>query len=462
MLKPRAELDPSRLFSTFDLAQRRALVAAVSGGSDSLALLLLTKSFLDRAAPDTRLVAVTVDHGLRPGSAAEAEEVARIAACHQISHRTMVWTGEKPKTGIPAAARDARYRLLAEAAALEGTDVILTGHTADDQAETVLMRRARQHARSDARGLAGMAPATLFENAAWVVRPLLGTRRETLRDYLRARGESWLEDPTNINEAFERPRLRAALGRGDADRVAETLATAEAAATQRLRLGAEAARLIRAHVTRPATGLLRLDPAFAATPNVEAAIYALRILLSVTGGTAFLPDEARAAAIFRRLAEESFCATLSRTVVDARRAGFFLRREARHLPGPQAPHDGMTWDGRYRLAAPAATGGLAVAPLGAVQAKKAENQAAEAPASLVRAASAAQPALWRGGECLGPLAAGSPLHGITAPPVMAPWARFLPCFDLEPARAVAALVGAPMPPAPPLAAILLASPNPNA
>ncbi|MEP9372189.1 tRNA lysidine(34) synthetase TilS [Mesorhizobium sp. KR1-2] len=462
MLKPRAELDPHRLFSTFDLAPRRALVVAVSGGSDSLALLLLTKSFLDRAAPGTRLVAVTVDHALRAGSAAEAEEVARFAARHQISHRTMVWTGKKPETGIPAAARDARYRLLAEAAALEGTDVILTGHTADDQAETVLMRRARQDARPDARGLAGMAPVTLFDGTAWVVRPLLGVRRETLRDYLRARGVSWLEDPTNVNEAFERPRLRAALGREEADRVSETLAMAEVAAQQRLRLGAEAARLIRAHATRPAAGLLRLDPAFAAAPDVEAAIYALRILLSVTGGTAFLPDETRAAAIFRRLAEESFCATLSRTVVDARRAGFFLRREARHLPGPQAPHDGMIWDGRYRLSTSVVTGCLAVAPLGASQAKMTENQAAEAPASLVRAARAAQPALLSSGECLGPLAADTPLHGIAARPVMAPWARFLPCFDLEPARAVAALVGAPMPPTPPLAAILLAGPNPNA
>lgn len=462
MLKPRAELDPSRLFSTFDLAPRSALVAAVSGGSDSLALLLLTKSFLDRNAPDIRLVAVTVDHGLRPGSAAEAEEVARIAARHHIAHRTMVWTGTKPETGIPAAARDARYRLLAEAAALEGTDVILTGHTADDQAETVLMRRTRQDARPDARGLAGMAPATLFDGTAWIVRPLLGTRRETLRDYLRARGVGWLEDPTNVNEAFERPRLRAALGRGDADRVAETLASAETAARQRLRLGSEAARLIRAHATHPAAGLLRLDPAFATAPDAKAAIYALRILLSVTGGTAFLPDEGRTEAIFRRLAEESFCATLSRTVVDARRVGCFLRREARHLPGPQAPHDGMTWDGRYRLSAPAVPGGLAVAALGAAQAKRTENQATGAPASLVRAATAAQPALWRDGECLGPLTADTPLHGIAARPVMAPWARFLPCFDLEPARAVAALVGAPMPPAPPLAAILLAGPNPNA
>ncbi len=454
MLKPRAQLDPQRLFSTFDFGRRRTLIAAVSGGSDSLALLLLTKSFLDRSSPDTRLVAVTVDHGLRPGSAAEATQVADLAARHDIAHRTMTWTGDKPTSGIPAAAREARYRLLAEAAAMEGTDVILTGHTADDQAETVLMRRARHDARADARGLAGMAPATLFDGTIWIARPLLGTRREALRDFLRAQGETWLEDPTNVNEAFERPRLRAALGRGDEAQFAEALTLAEAAARQRQRLGAEAAGLIRAHATCPAPGLVRLDPAFAAADS-EAAVYALRMLLAAAGGTSFLPDEERTTGIFRRLAKEIFCATLSRTVVDARRAGIFLRREARNLPAPQEPKQGITWDGRYRLSAAVATAGVAVAPLGARQAKKAQFRAAEAPESLLRAAAAAQPALWRGEEWLGTLSAEG-TGGIGALPLVAPWAHFMPSFDLAPARALAALIGAPVPPDPPLAATILA------
>nr|WP_312857873.1 tRNA lysidine(34) synthetase TilS [Mesorhizobium zhangyense] len=445
MLTAPVGVDPLQLFSNFDVAPRRALIAAVSGGSDSLALLLLAKSFLDRTAPAIRLVAVTVDHALRPGSAAEADEVAQLAARHGIAHRTMTWTGEKPAAGIPAAAREARYGLLAQAAKLEGTDLILTGHTADDQAETVLMRKARQ---DDGRGLAGMAPATLFDCHVWIARPLLATRREALRNFLRTQGVTWLEDPTNTNELFERPRMRAEL-RQDGERVAEALEIATDAAGERMRLGAEAAALIGAFASRPAPGLLRLDRDFAAPKTRDAAIYALRTLLAVVGGTPFLPDEARSAELFGNLSRDTFCATLSRTVIDKRRIGIFLHREARGLPAPSMPDDGMIWDGRYRILRAASIDGVTVAPLGALQAKSLTTQTENLPASLVRSALAAEPALWRGEECLGRIAADAALRGLKAMPVAAPWARFLPAFDLEPARAVIALLGAaPLPASP--------------
>lgn len=449
MLTLRADLDPLQLFSTFDFASRRALVAAVSGGSDSLALLLLTKSWLDRTAPDTRLVAVTVDHGLRDGSAAEAHAVAGIAARHGIAHRIMTWTGEKPATGIPAAARLARYHLLVQAAEIEGTDVVLTGHTADDQAETVFMRAARSSSGHDRRGLAGMAPVTLFGNAAWIVRPLLSARRQALREFLRGKGETWLDDPTNTNEAFERPRIRTALQRADDGRIEAALDAAAIAAEERQHLGARAAELIRNHATLPCPGLLRLDPAFAAAEPTPA-VYALRILLGVAGGLPHLPDLARAEALFARMGRESFCATLSRTTIDARSAGIFLRREARNLPGPVAPEDGMFWDGRFRLRLSGPAGGLSVAPLGSELAKKAGNSGIEAPRSLFHAAQATLPALWREGMPLGTLSASAGTQGISATPVAYPWALFLPGFDLEPAAAVAVLINAGVPPAPPL------------
>lgn len=450
MLTTRVDIDPLSLFQTFDFAPRRALVAAVSGGSDSLALLLLAKAWLDRTAPGIRLVAVTVDHDLRPGSAEEARQVARIAARHGISHRTMSWAGPKPATGIPAAARLARYRLLAEAARREGTDIILTGHTADDQAETVLMRAERADGRQDARGLAGMAPATLFEGESWIVRPLLGTRRRALRDFLRGRGETWLDDPTNANPAFERPRMRAMLGQGNDRRVEAALAEAANAARARRQLGEQAADLIRAFATCPCPGLIRLDPRFAqAEPG--AGVYALRVLLGTSGGAPHLPDLPRAQAVFARMARERFCATLSRTVIDARKQGIFLHREARHLPAPQAPAEGMLWDGRFRLETSGDAQDLTVAPAGSEMAKTPEIEAVDAPAGLVRAACATLPALWRGGEWLGPLPAAHGPRGVSAMPVAGPWALFLPGFDLAAAMATAELIGAKSPPLPPLA-----------
>jgi tRNA(Ile)-lysidine synthase len=86
-------IDTSRLFSPFDLASRRLVIAAVSGGSDSTALLLLLKQHLDRFLLATRLVAITVDHALRPESAAEAVAVARLCETLDVAHRIVSWTG---------------------------------------------------------------------------------------------------------------------------------------------------------------------------------------------------------------------------------------------------------------------------------------------------------------------------------------------------------------------------------
>ncbi|CAH2403443.1 tRNA lysidine(34) synthetase TilS [Mesorhizobium escarrei] len=460
------ETEPDRsVFSQIDFTS--GAVAAVSGGSDSTALLLLLKDHLDRSAPATKLLAVTIDHGLRPGAAAEAQAVARFCAGRGIAHRILVWSGRKPSTGLPAAAREARYRLLAEAAQAEGIGLILTGHTADDQAETVLMRQARSHrARDDGRGLAGMAPATLYDWRIWIARPLLGTRRAVLREILRRANVGWAEDPTNEDEAFERPRIRAALAdRNGAQRVEDALALAARAAVEREQLGHRAAALIRGFAGRPAAGLVRLDPGFATAGDEAAAVYALRVLLATVGGVAFLPDQARSEALLNRLRPgrpgttvflaASFCATLSRTVVDARRAGIFLRRETRNLT-PAAPAvDNALWDGRRRITLGDKPGAFLIAPLGAAGAARQAIAGNGTPPSLVRAALAAEPVLWRAserpGECSGSAQDGPVLPGRAVRPVVAPFARLLPSFDLAPAGTVAALIGAPRLPATPFA-----------
>ncbi|QND57195.1 tRNA lysidine(34) synthetase TilS [Mesorhizobium huakuii] len=451
MLETEPDLS-TRLFSHIDFTH--GAVAAVSGGSDSTALLLLLKQHLDRTAPSAKLLAATVDHGLRQGSAAEAQAVAKLCLERGIAHRTLVWTGSKPSTGLPAAAREARYRLLAEAARAEGIGLIATGHTADDQAETVLMRQARDEGREFAdmagRGLAGMAPATLYDWREWIVRPLLGTRRSALRDFLRREHVGWADDPTNIDEAFERPRVRAALAGETVGRIEDVLLLAGQAAVERRQLGAGAADLIDRFASQPAIGLSRLDPALLTVDDNRAAIYALRILLATAGGVAFLPDQARSEALFGRLKAGFLCATLSRTVVDFRRAGIFLRREARGLPQAATVTDNTIWDGRRHITLNDRSDALLIAPLGSAAAKRLAIDDGETPASLMRAALAAEPTLRQTLENPG-LQRGEPgSPGFAARPVVSPFARFLPSFDLAPARAVAGLIGASPLPALPL------------
>lgn len=182
-----------------------ALVLAVSGGPDSLALMWLAARWRRALSRGPRLIAVTVDHGLRPEAAREARDVKRLARTLDIPHRTLRWTGAKPKTGLPAAARAARYRLLAKAARASGATHIVTAHTRDDQAETLLMRMLRG---SGIAGLAAMARET-ERDGVWLARPLLDLPKSRLVATLGKAKIAFTDDPTNRDTSFTRPRLRA-------------------------------------------------------------------------------------------------------------------------------------------------------------------------------------------------------------------------------------------------------------
>ena len=195
--------DAKRLFADWKSAP--AIVLAVSGGPDSVALMWLAVRWRRALKQGPRLIAVTVDHGLRPEAAREAREVKRLAGTLEVPHRTLRWTGTKPNTGLPAAAREARYRLLAQAARASGATHILTAHTRDDQAETLLMRMLRGS------GIAGLAAMTRETDRGGVrlARPLLDVSRSQLIATLKKAGIGFADDPTNRDTAFTRPRLRA-------------------------------------------------------------------------------------------------------------------------------------------------------------------------------------------------------------------------------------------------------------
>jgi tRNA(Ile)-lysidine synthase len=195
--------EAKRLFA--DWRDVPAIVLAVSGGPDSIALMWLAARWRRALARGPRLIAVTVDHGLRPGAAAEARDVKRLARSLDLPHRTLRWTGPKPRTGLPAAARLARYRLLAQAARASDATHILTAHTRDDQAETLLMRMLRG---SGIAGLAAMARESERDGLV-LARPLLDISKSQLIATLRKAKVGFAEDPTNRDISFTRPRLRA-------------------------------------------------------------------------------------------------------------------------------------------------------------------------------------------------------------------------------------------------------------
>ena len=252
------------------------VLLAVSGGPDSTAL--MHAAALCARVP---LHVATVDHGFRPDSVAEARAVAEAAARLGLPHHLLTREGEKPASRLQAVAREARYGLLAACADRLGIGLVLTAHTLDDQAETVLLRLC---AGSGPAGLAGMAAERPLRPALRLARPFLGLAKAELIAWCEARGIGFVADPSNADERFARARLRRAMPHLAAEglsaarlaRLAERLARDEAA------LEAAAARSFAALRLPAEEGALRLDGALAGEPDAIA-LRSLALALALAG-----------------------------------------------------------------------------------------------------------------------------------------------------------------------------------
>ncbi len=344
---PDAVLDAARRFLTSFVKPGRILVA-VSGGSDSMGLLFALHSAIAEEKNGLSLAACTVDHALRPGSAAEAEAVGRFCAELGIPHRILRWEGNKPRTGIQAAARNMRYELLSAAASALDADCIATGHTADDQRETIVMRGARHPAEGEmgeGQGAAGMAATMLYARKIWVLRPFLRIHRAEIRAFLEARGIGWSDDPSNVNLQFERARLRADLDASDS-------ASAPVwSGAQRAASSARAAALIEERVK--VYGALVAEIAAAEAGKMDDPDWrrALMSVAAVLGGRDHLPARGtikRLSGFLQSGAPGRM--TAGRVVFDRRRRGLYLFREPRNLPVLSIEPGGKgLWDGRFSI-----------------------------------------------------------------------------------------------------------------
>jgi tRNA(Ile)-lysidine synthase len=326
---------------------------AVSGGSDSMAALHLL------AAAGVPVAAVTVDHGLRPEAAAEARFVARACAALGVAHSVLTWAGPTPTGNLSDQARRARYGLLADWARGRGIGAVVLGHTADDQAETFLMRLARE---AGIDGLSGMR-AQWSEAGVSFHRPFLGVTRADLRGYLKRRGIGWVEDPTNADMRYDRVKARQALAglaplgitAGGLGRVTEHLASVRQAVTVQSAGAAQAIGRVEAG------DVVLARPGFLAAPD-EVRRRLLVAALWLVAGPGY-PPRAGALAGLEAAIRDGRDRTLAGCRILSGTAELRVIREARALGGTEAPTVGL-WDGRWRLEGPHRTG-LRVRALGA-------------------------------------------------------------------------------------------------
>lgn len=337
-LSPDASID--RFLSRLNPVE--TLVVALSGGSDSMALLYLLHQRL-AAAEHPRLIAVTIDHGLRPGVKDEIARVADACAAMGVAHRTARWRGRKPVSGLQEAARLARYDLLRRAALDVDAAIVVTGHTRDDQIETALMRNAR----GAGRGLAGMAEAMLYRRDCWIMRPLLPVRRDALKALLSDAGQMWIDDPSNRDTRFERVRLRRSGASGAADD--EVLAMIHQAALARRADAVSLSRFLEQHAAIHAGIIAEL-------PQVPAEIsenlqQGIGLVCALMGGRAHRPGARAQAQIARFTADVGPPRTnLGRSVLDRRANRIFIYRERRgQRRMVLKPGQSAVWDERYLI-----------------------------------------------------------------------------------------------------------------
>lgn len=326
-----------------------AVAVGVSGGADSLSLAILTQEWA--TARGGKVIALTVDHGLRTDSSKEATWVSDQMRKSDIEHHTLIWGGEKPEAGIQEKARIARRDLMLNWCRDNGVLHLALGHHVDDQVETHLMRLSRG---STAVGLAAMALVRECA-AARIVRPMLSVTKSRLEATLKSREQDWVRDPSNEMEHFERVRVRrasCALQEISGGLTALVNGIHDYGEVRR-DLEHLGARALAASVALYPAGYAELKPhsleQFGETP----ARYALSRLLMAVGGRRYPMAREKLARghDFLNGCQSGDKLTLGGCLLTRNRNEILVTREDRNLPGhqPVLPGSSVHWDNRFRL-----------------------------------------------------------------------------------------------------------------
>ncbi|AHA28237.1 tRNA(Ile)-lysidine synthetase [Candidatus Liberibacter americanus str. Sao Paulo] len=323
------------------------ILVAVSGGSDSIGLLVSLHSvILEKSFRDISLSAISIDHGLRDEAKYEAKYVADLCMKLDIPHKVVCWEGKKPKTGLMAAARESRYDLIYANAMEIGATIVVTAHTFDDQLETVYMRSQRDFLGKGI-GVAGISNIVLYKMKLWIYRPFLKCRRESIRDFLLKYNISWCDDPSNDDCRFERVRTRKLIKGIDVNAMFKKI---EEFQNWRILLGDNVSKLIPKYlkvylqsVIAISQDVLTIDPFVLS--------HLLRISVAVCGGQNYLPGYSAIERVMSFLKYgKNGSISVGRVVLDWRLGYLWITRSTRDLP-IQNVSSGETviWDGRYKF-----------------------------------------------------------------------------------------------------------------
>ncbi|WP_380057040.1 tRNA lysidine(34) synthetase TilS [Falsihalocynthiibacter sp. SS001] len=324
---------------------------AVSGGSDSRALLELAHAWALRTGSE--LAVATVDHKLREAAAAEAKQVGAICLAMGIPHEVLVWEGWDRQGNLQAEARRARYRLVDDWASCGGIAAVALGHTADDVAETFLMRLTRS---AGVDGLAQMRPR-FNRNGTVFVRPMLGMLRRDLQSFLREEGVDWIDDPSNVDTRFDRVKIREGLGQLgamglDTKKIAQSSAHLSAASEALSYYAAKEAR----EIISTADGDVQIDAERLQSLPSEMQRRLITASLAFVAPTDYAPRSRAVENLLPQLGDQAV-ATLGGCVLTLKGNEIRVMREASAATQiVRDPHDGVEWDQRWRIAGKFPTG----------------------------------------------------------------------------------------------------------
>lgn len=361
------------------------IALALSGGGDSMALAYLLRRWVQQN--HGQLIAISIDHGLRPESYSESEWLRNFfSTISNIDLVVLPWLGDKPEHGIQEAARGARYALLAEYCRTSGILHLFTAHHWQDQKETIAMRRLRE---SGEYGLAGMNAIRDYEGVR-ILRPLLHIDKSRLQATLMQSYWPWLDDPSNANPAFERARLRQ-------EEVKVEYAETHKLAVERDRLDRKAAHYLSHALTLQKGGYIEISMQEKTSAEVQA--FAFSRLAQALSGADYAPQAERVLDCLSLLQQSDKVRSLGNCLWKREKKGWILAREAANCPYiPVECGADLFWDKRYRCKVTARGKNLLLGPLGENGLQKIEkNELLQALPPMVRPA---LPTLWEGERLL--------------------------------------------------------------